>query len=471
MNELHVGLSVARCGREEMIRFTRRAPWIAFGPSSAGITQERAKEPLREFVYLDEVSLASLLASQKGEQTENIVAQSEQEFLAEVGSKVSTGAPALPSAELNSRFQTSNSSALQTVRKANAQSLFRELHKIRDLKRIHPIEVNKKYPTIDQLFNEKPEGSIYISSDLIRGDLVEFKVKLSASYIFQISTMIAEFSEMFDESPTLFMNQVRFSDVYNAKNANKLISKLLAGLIPIDGEVSQYSVINHQDQYCIVHNDAIDLTDIISRPLKIVGVTEHLAYWKDLRRILFAENEFTMLCRISKTGLQADWNPIKVADIFREFAPDLASQIESASRNAMIQSGHAEPKTDPKESQLRLALARYKDNLISHCELTISDGDSNEIDRLIAQMKVNNDTAEGQRIAFAQTRDIVSSFVQLKISATDDLSIREKVRTALDLPLFPVDSEPSGQPQEHFRENPKPNDAHLLDVEVVAIYW
>uniref|UniRef100_A0A183CN44 AAA domain-containing protein n=1 Tax=Globodera pallida TaxID=36090 RepID=A0A183CN44_GLOPA len=155
------------------------------------------REPLREFVYLDEVSLGSLLASQKGEITENITSQIGSELATEVGGK--------------------------------------------------------------------------------------------------------------------------------AQNANKVISKLLAGLIPVDGIVLDYVVVQYKGNKIIAHKDVIRDINIESQPLRIVGV----------------------------------------ADIFSEFAPDMARQIEAASRIAMIQStsGKVDERVEPAAAHMALALARYKDAL------------------------------------------------------------------------------------------------------------
>ena len=316
-----------------MLSLSRSFPWITWHSGKSSPERQLDREPLREFVYLDEVSLASLLASQKGELTENITAQSEEALLAEASGKIGTNVPLLPSAEATSRFQTTNSSTLQTVRKANVQSLFRELYKLEHLRRIRPVTNASPVKSVSELLSMTSDGLIYKTSDLQRGDLVEFRVRLSASWIFQMSTMVAEFSEMFDESPALFVDHVRFADLYQAKNANKIINKLLAGLVPIDGLAPDYVVFENDGEDYIAHKDVVSELEISTTPLQIVGVTDHLAYWKDIRRILFAENEFTMLCRLSKSGVQDDWNPIKVADIFKEFSPHLARQIEEFEPN------------------------------------------------------------------------------------------------------------------------------------------
>ncbi|MEL7753927.1 hypothetical protein, partial [Citromicrobium sp. JL1351] len=331
----------------------------------------------------------------------------------------------------------------------------------------------KSATSLEDLKDGSYENTCYRASDLKRGDLVEFKVQLSASWIFQISTMVAEFSEMFDQSPTMFMESVNFLDLYQAKNANKIISKLLAGLIPVDGVVSDYVVIADGEQNLIVHRNAISGFPIECSELRIVGVTEHLAYWKDIRRVLFADNEFTMLCRLSKSGIQNDWNPIKVADIFRDFAPDLARQIETSSRAAMTQSASSKraDMVEPIAAQLALALARYKDRLLSEIAHDVSEEELVALDRSIAALLLENTSAEGQRAAFAKVKALIEVSTRQEIDPSVDFDAREAVRKSLDLPLFPRSqnfaNEPKINESSAFDEEPK----NLLDVEVIAIYW
>lgn len=456
-----------------MLRFKRTFPWIGRKKAVVSKNTDGAPEPLREFVYLDEVSLGSLLASQKGEITENITSQIGNEHVTELGSKISTSSPIMPSAEVNSRFQTTNSNALQTLRKATAQSLFRELHKIPHLRKIQPIKVVKSADSLESLFSGEFSNAIHNASCLYRGDLVEFKVKLSASWIFQISSMVAEFSDMFDESPVLFIDNVKFTDLYQAKNANKIIIKLLAGLVPVDGVVSEYVVVLHGNEKSIVHKDAVKGINVDFYPLRIVGVTEHLAYWKDIRRILFSDNEFTMLCRLSKNGIQSDWNPIKVADIFKEIAPDLAKQIEVSSRAAMLQSANSqrEQATDSAEAKLTFALAKYQARFLEKISHSLSDSQISQLDRSIASLHVNSLTAEGQRSAFANVRAMIEAATGLTIDATEDLELRDNIREHFGLSLFPQISENNPEIVESDIQPDTTEEANLLDVEVVAIYW
>lgn len=452
------------------LHFSSIFPWIHFGRNRVSLPESSHDDlPLREFVYLDEVSLSSLLASKKGEQIENVISEAGEAALAEVSGNIRAGAGIGASAELGSRFQTSNSSALQTTRKANAQSLFRDFYAIESLRKIDvagPINTVSSEAELIRLANG---ASCYEASTLSRGDLVEFKVRLSASWIFQMSTMVAEFADIFDQSPHLFINNIKVSDLFEAKDAQKVLSKLLADLIPIEGTASHYGVLRRGGKDYIVHEDAIEGLNVEVEALQIVGVTDHLAYWKDIRRILFSDNEFTMLCRVSKPGLQASWNPIKVADIFAQFAPDLAREIEVTSKAALAQANQSKATAIVGPSAMTLALKRYARLLVEKSADT--KGAEERVAARIEENAFQDGSAAGQREAFAQVRQWVEDEANCDLDPDADLEIRDRVRADFDLSVFNIDANPIVEQVEGPSVELETDDLRLLEVEVVAIYW
>ena len=237
--------------------------------------------------------------------------------------------------------------------------------------------------------------------------------------------------------------------------------------------VSDYVVVLDGTEKLIAHRDTVSCLNATTHPLRIVGVTEHLAYWKDIRRVLFADNEFTMLCRLSRSGIQNDWNPIKVADIFKEFAPDLSQQIELASKAAMIQSaaGQSDERFEPVQSQMALALARYKDILLSKMQHSVTDAKLLELDRFISSLALEDASAEGQRAAFAKVKASIEVSTKQQIDTLVDLAARETVRTNLGLPLFPTAKTKENRLPEVDSTVIEEREANLLDVEIIAIYW
>lgn len=424
--------------------------------------------PLREFIYLDEVSLRSLLSSQKGGVIDTTSEQSVAADQAELGGALGVNAPMLAKAEITSRYQTSNSSTLQTSRKATVQSWFREFHNLTNLRILEPqANVEPVHDVSDICALENP--SISIKTDkLRRGELVEFRVRLTADPVFRFGTLMTEFSDMVDETPVFFAADNTFAVLSQMNPVNRILQRLLAGLIPIRAEALDYVVINLNDAEYVVHRDALAKVEIETYPLEIVGVTEHLAYWKDIRRVLFSEAEFTMLCRVARNGLQSTWTPVKLAELFLPFAPDLVEQLNVASRSSVHGSGGISVNTN--ELLLGEALRAYMTEVLREMGKELGEDQQYSVEEEIRALLTRAGSVSGQRSAFLALRNFLSKVTDMQIDATVDLNLRESARTSTGLPLFPALSQGmttivGGVPA------PPMEESKLLDVEVVAIYW
>lgn len=426
--------------------------------------------PLREFVYLDEVSLRSLLSSQKGEMTDatskQLVAALDQETSATVG----VNTLLLAKGELASRFQTSNSSTLQTSRKATVQSWFREFHAIPGLRRLEPVTGVSKVDDAKQLTTVTNPSVAVKSADLKRGELVEFRIRLAADPVFQLGTMVFEFSGMVDDYPDILGTSDAVAKLKEVQPINKVLQRLLAGLIPVRAEAIDYQVVEVGGVEYVAHRDALAGLDLQAKPLVIVGVTEHLAYWKDIRRVLFSDGEFTMLCRVSRDGLQSSWTPVKLVDLFGDFVPGLVEQINSTSL-ASLAPGSAQQNADPEEVRFWHALHYYSRALIKEASAPLTEEAERSIDAQIKRLQMRSATATEQREAFSSVKKIVATFASIDVTAQHDLDLRAESRRASGLALIP--SLPRAMPAAAPIQKSDDTSAtrRLLDVEVVAIYW
>lgn len=447
--------------------FSKISSW--FRRKKTPLNTSRVDLPLREFVYLDEVSLRSLLSSQTGEMIETRSEQRTDGSQSNLESSAGFAAPGLTKADITSRFQTSNSNSLQTSRKATVQSWFRELHSMTDLRLIEPGHLGTPVSEPSDLFSVDNPCIALPASDLERGKLVEFRVKLSADPIFHLGTMVSEFSGIVDESPQMFSDGAVRQQLDGFLPVNKVLQRMLAGLVPIRCEALDHVAVTPLDTEYLVRRECIENLDIQTYPVQIVGVTEHLAYWKDLRRVLFSDAEFTILGRIARTGLQSSWTPIKLGDLFRVVAPDWDEQINAAASNPFnLTSGGTTVNVN--EINLADALNHYKtaieqiaDNgLLPEQDLLVS----NEIGRLLPRAA----TVTGQRSAFQIIHDMMSAHLQVEIDAEKDSEMRASAREASGLTLFPAMSNSTttigGTAVTRDVSEPR-----LLDVEVVAIYW
>ena len=438
-------------------------------------SQENSEQKdLREFIYLDEVSLRSLLSSQKGEVMESISEATTMDQEANVAASIGVTPGFITKADVTSRFQTANSSTLQTSRKSTVQSWFREFHDIDDLRIIEP--VSEPAPVSDEakLGSVTDLKLVARAPELQRGKLVELRVRLAADPVFQLATMVTEFTDMAKESPKTFMSgNSSDTTLRQIGPINKILQKLLAGLVPIRAQAIDYVVAKVNGVEAIVHEELIKGMDIETRPLEIVGVTEHEAYWKDLRRVLFSNAEFTVMARISRTGLHDSWTPVKLADLFRQVAPDLVDQISLASRTSLAEAVSTSS-ANGLEHKLKQALTSYSENLISELGSTLTQEETEHLSQRIKELSSCAGTVAGQRSAFATIDDEVFQILNHRLEPVRALELRKVARNTSGLPLFPslvegtttLSTQTPGAPIDQGAPQPR-----LLDVEVVAIYW
>lgn len=248
---------------------------------------EIAKQPLREFIYLDEVSLRSLLSSQDNGVTDTTSEQNVASDISEIQGKIASDV-LIAKSELNPRFQTSNSNTLQTFRKSTVQSWFRELHNKPGLRLLEPLESVEPFVDLEDVKLCRDPSIVVKPSDLKRGVLTEFKVRLATDRVFHMSTLVSEFAGMAEDYPRLLAGG-QTVDLNEMVAVGKLLDRLLAGLIPIRGEAVDYVVCEIDGAEYLVHRDAIAGLEIETKPLVLVGVTDQRAYWKDIRRVLFSD--------------------------------------------------------------------------------------------------------------------------------------------------------------------------------------
>jgi hypothetical protein len=442
------------------------------GRSKSVVASVPSTRPLREFVYLDEVSLRSLLVSQKDtipEQVSRAMSQAEE---AELTGKFSGGSDLVGKAEVGSRYQTSNSNSIQSSRKAIVQTLFNELREdsnptyalVLSSEAISPAE---SVEDIVRSTEDPSKGST--SASLTRGVLVEVEVDLEVDPVFKFGTQIAEYSAMSEEYPEMFDTSGR-TTLAAAGPVNKVLHRFLAGLIPIRARAVNLSVVEIGGLDYVVHNALLSGLTVEARPLEVVGVTEHLGYWKDIRRVLFSSARVTMLCRVARDGLHQSWTPIKLADLFRDVAPDLVAQLDAASRSGVAPQMAATSARSP-HSQLDEALRSYQERLEESSGAPLDAAETASLEEALSELP-QDESPSTQRRAFALVRQRVEKKAgSTLLDAQADLVARQEARDSAGLTLFPAFGS-TGRPDNKAESQPRRNeDDRLLDVEVVAIYW
>lgn len=172
---------------------------------------------------------------------------------------------------------------------------------------------------------------------------MEIDVTLAVDPVFKLGSMMSEWTGMAADWPDMFSAHGALGFLRGVQPIMKVLDRFLAGLIPIKATAVSHVVVEYHDHEYVVRSEAVEGLDLPALPLRIVGVTEHLGYWKDIRRVLFSEGRFTMLCRIARDGIHASWTPVKLADLFSDVAPGLVDQINSIEFSGDVQTGSASP--------------------------------------------------------------------------------------------------------------------------------
>ena len=196
----------------------------------------------REFVYLDEVSVLSILASRTGRiATESIESQTSSQS-SEVNGSFGVGLGGTR-ANLGTKLQTSQVEASQVSRKAIIQSSFKDLYDIeRSALVLRPASPDH-VPTVGSLSGLEgllgtPEGTglLVDPSTLHRGELLEIEIELDADPIFRMATIITTFVGLMEDNEELLQNAAT-AQLPEIRSVARLLDSLLAGLVPIRGRL------------------------------------------------------------------------------------------------------------------------------------------------------------------------------------------------------------------------------------------
>ena len=314
------------------------------------------KAPLREFVYLDEVSVFSLLASRTGpiatEFTKTEAFSLKADAGGFIGSSVETGS--------------------QVLRKSTIQTTFKDLYELeRTSFAIRPMDETLKPPaiaTVNDLMTRRhllmTEGWVIDPENLVRGKLLEVEVQLEAEDIFRVREVISAVLEIIEENPAMFGIDPG-SNIALVKSFGRMLEKLLVGLVPVSGHAIDYEVVSIEEKEWIVHRkllNQLSKTELLPRRLLyVVGVAEQPLFWRDVRRILFSKARFRVLCRLAEDRIQHSWRPVKLAHVLDLIVPGLGNQIDSLGSGVLasiIRASKTEPRID-RQQQMREALVSY----------------------------------------------------------------------------------------------------------------
>lgn len=442
----------------------------------------------REFVYLDEVSVLSILASwTEGIATEFSETQSTSQSTEDHGS-LSVGFSGTK-ASFGNKMQTGQVNESQVLRKAIIQNSFRELYDIERLALALRLSSPDHIPPVDStsdleelLDSSEATGLLIDTSAFHRGDLLEVEVELEADPIFHLTTIISFFTELMGDGEELIERSVT-AQLPELRSVARLLERLLAGLIPIRGRLVDYGYIQIRDRDFLVRQSLLDQIPIDERPkacpVILVGVGLNDLFWKDIRRVLFSKARYTVFCRLATSGLTDGWNPVKMLDVFSGIASDFNETIQGLGDELMMgfnknvrPATHGkitDASTTPLTSEARRGdsiLQNYVESLASYHERDIAQDHIRDLVRGTPRAEKWLDTVDDYRPTFEEVTKKVDALLEVQTSSDAAHDLRSRVlKDSRREATVKLDSSTASC------QHPEPRLEKFLDAEIIAIYW
>lgn len=433
--------------------------------------------PLREFVYLDEVSLYSLLSSRIGAIATEFTRTQSEELRSEDTFQSSMGKGA--TLALGSKTERSRLQSSQVVRKTIVQSAFKEFREIESklglLSLSEPDGVSAGQPLVVRSAKThlRADPNVISADKLSRGTLVELDVELRSDPIFQIGTVISTIMDiLFDNADALRVDSRELPG--EARSLSKLLEQLLSGLVPIKARLVGYEAVGLDGEWFVCPSATARALsssgDVATLPIFLTAVAEEQLFWKDIRRLVFGSSTYRVLGRVAADGLLNDWSPIILAEALREPMPDFADFLDNlglAGMEAMTAAGLTQDATsrggtDDRASRTFANLAESVANYHGK--------EAHEAQGILLTARASSaDFIEP--LDHMAVRSIASRFLDELDSRWDVTTSMEVRRELLGRALLGAwrvsDTKQESQPWTGVREV----NERYLNLELVAIYW
>ena len=433
---------------------------------------------LREFVYLDDVSVYSILASRKGaidtEFTESQTASLNNDVRASLGVGF-----AGTQAKLGTKMQAGHVQGSQVVRKAIIQTSFKELY---DLERnslalqepdaacvptVHTIADLEKL-----LLSCPKQGWLVDPGTLRRGELLECQVKLEADPIFRVASVITTLREIIENNERLFGYAIA-SQLPDIGAVGQVLESLLVGLVPIRGRLMNYESTRINGRDVLIHRLLLEQVAPRFRPetcpVFVVGVTEQNLFWKDIRRVLFSDGEYTVFCRVAADGVADQWRAVKVADVLAEVIPQfddlIRDCVERAGLAMTVAAGSSVDQAGRDADISHRVIGNYAELLVKHH----GEASVPYVAHLVPDDSSWLDTVDGRRSIFDGVTQHVDRALDVDTSGEVAYELRDDAMRSVGLSGNLVASATNGDSREIPARERRVE--KFLDAEMIAIYW
>jgi len=422
--------------------------------------------PIREFVYLDEVSVESLLASVDGEvlvqRTTSESRSTESGFGGTLGANTPFG-----KASFAPTLKKTRGNEVQELRKSVAQSAFarfrnRNFHRfvIRPLKARVPKYVQRRLLKHDPKALRKYGQGLPLR-DLRRGDLLEIDATIAAADIFKARTAISAITDVVDANPAFLTTELR-DQLGLAKPLISLIDSLNGDAIPVRGESTTIATTEIGGEPWLVSAGTV----IGSAGETVTLDSQAFArwFWGDVGRILFRPARYKMLCRVLSTEVRDGPTNSYVGSILRTVSDDLAETVDGLGSTFLsaLRAGHEEATSGTSSPVASEVVVRYL-QLLGEARGTEAPVLSPKEAGALSAVDLKQLSVPAQ-VSFFQAVDEAVGVDPPAVPDVMRADMRDLVRT--EFGLWPWSNQPQAAAAEAQRSS-----SPLLEVAIVAVYW
>lgn len=408
-------------------------------------------DDLREFVYLDEISVRSLLAS-TGEG--GIVSETVDEEMRRRRSGSSTGGklgagPASVSSKLEEERVRQNAT-IETRNYDLIQSKFTRLYKSDVVGKKLSLD---QIPLEDETVEEPFSG--LLTKDLKRGDVVELRVSLSANLLFRLYQTIDYFADVFEEQIDSETEEML-----------ELIESSLGNRIPVIGKAVDYRVVGGEGKTVIKRSDDLDDGEVENaEDFEIVTLLNLDSLWVDPIQTLFSNERFVVYCRVEDVDLD-QWYPLKVTRAINSLseptAKELNQQFRQGLEEARSQLSELHDFTDwsaGSTSRWGQVIEQYSASLEDEYNLEVSQDEQRQLlSKAIDNVELGHETSQT-----AQRKKVLNAYTDAVIEKFDLDAIDHEKRQEL---------RPETSKSTQIDGETGPSDgAFRIEGKTVAIYW
>lgn len=432
--------------------------------------ERKDQGPLREFVYLDEVSVYSLVASQVGLVVTEVTDTQASSLQSEVSSGLGVSTPV--KAEVGSKIQTSDTQSSQVLRKAIIQTTFKQLRETAERFGALRLRVDAEVPAINtledvkRLAQEDERSSLVVpSARLRRGDLIEMDVQLEAEPIFEAGMAMSGVLDIIQDDPAAF-GMPDDSQLGQLRLMSRMLDKVLAGLVPVRGRAVNFEAVRVDGEEWLLHSELVARLPErpVTTPVFLVGVAQQGLFWKDLRRVLFSRSEYRVLARLNRSGLQETWTPVKLVDVLSRVVPDFAEVMDTMNRGVLsaMSSAVAAQKSTSTDHRARTTVLAYAAMLADRAGVDVTEAELHREGMLCPEVVPELGVREWREILAP-----VTQFIEQRSGQSFNREVAADYRVAAVTQAGLLDPSP---PVVAFEPEPDGRE-RFLDSEIVAVYW